>query len=408
MMIDLFRNEILHGNVLDKLKELDEESVHCCVTSPPYYGVRDYGTNPQIWAASKGENCTHEFVNIKTKKIDLTPGNPEMQRPWRKEHYKIEPTQSGFCIHCGAWKGELGLEPTPELYVEHLVQIFREVKRVLRKDGTCWLNLGDSYWGSGNASGHTEETENFGRKTNSYGTTKGHTVGKHTFFPEKLVEPCVLAGTSEHGVCAECGAPYERVLEKVVKRDLLKDADKQYRSRATEHQIVPVDQPNLGSVDKIPRSESANKFYTNTSTAGRLATYRQGARAYDAKYHTNEEGLFLNASERSITIQSEREESKTEAAELYPDDFEKQQWYINYVHEHGRMKQSQTIGWRKTCKCETNEAKPAIVLDPFFGAGTTGLVARKGNRDFIGIELNEKYIEIAKKRLAAELEPKLL
>lgn len=598
-MIDLFRNKILHGNVMDKLKELDKESVHCVVTSPPYYGVRNYGTNPQIWLRengidcthqfngeskkhnlggasikstlrntpgqkakegwTKGVSCEHEFMNIETKRNNGGGGDTEKQKTnvgsFLTDNRK---TISGFCIHCGAWKGELGLEPAPELYVEHLVQIFREVRRVLRADGTCWLNLGDSYWGSGNASGHTEETENYGRKIEGYGATKGHTVGKHTFYkpkdllliphrvaialqqdgwwvrsdivwskknpmpesvvdrpskaheyiflltknqkyyydaeaireeptsgpsdlrkmleqrdriggktlsaddplykanmntnigqkrgvgdpiagrnkrsvwevtttpfseahfatmPSKLVEPCILAETSEHGVCAECGAPYERILERE-KRNPSNgsrasgksetELEKQYRRRESEHQIVPVDQPNRGSVDKIPRAESATKFDTETSTAGRLATYRQGARAYDAKYHTNEEGLFLNASERSITIQSEREESKIEAAELYPDDYAKQQWYINYVHEHGRVKQNRTIGWRKTCKCETTEVKPAIVLDPFFGAGTTGLVARKGNRDFLGIELNEKYITIAKKRLAAELEAKLL
>ncbi len=461
--------------------------------------------------------------------------------------------ERGFCIHCGAWKGELGLEPTPELYIEHLVMIFREVKRVLRKDGTCWLNLGDSFWGGKGQSGRKESGIQELRNNNGESLNKGyqqlggkgitlpkdaaHSIFKpkdllliphrvaialqqdgwwvrsdivwykknpmpesvtdrpskaheyiflltksqkyyydveavreenQTFinrpdkeerinigdeysrrdnsktahniyakntgllesfniagrnkrsvwevtttpfaeahfatFPEKLVEPCVLAGTSEHGVCAECGRPYERILERERKNGKsITELQKQYRRRESEHQITPVDQPNRSSVDKVHRAESATKFDTENPTAGRLSTYRQGARAYEAKYHTNEEGLFLNASERSITIQNEREAQK-----LYPDDYQKQQWYINYVHEHGAVKQNRTIGWRKTCKCNCSKSKPAIVCDPFFGAGTTGLVARKGNRDFIGIELNEKYIEIAKKRLAAELEPKLL
>ena len=82
-------NEILIGDVREKLKELDDCSVQCCVTSPPYWGLRDYGESDQ-----------------------------------------------------------LGLEETPEEYVENMVKVFREVKRVLKDDGTCWLNLGDSYAGN--------------------------------------------------------------------------------------------------------------------------------------------------------------------------------------------------------------------------------------------------------------------
>jgi hypothetical protein len=59
------------------------------------------------------------------------------------------PRRSDSCAACGAWRGQLGLEPTPDLYVEHLVEVFREVWRVLRVDGTIWLNLGDRYVGSG-------------------------------------------------------------------------------------------------------------------------------------------------------------------------------------------------------------------------------------------------------------------
>jgi len=217
------RNIILQGNVLERLKDMETGRVHCMITSPPYYGVRNYGTEPQIWKPEGYTACgEHEFYEGEKKhnlggcssKSTLrdTPGQKAKEN-WAKgvscaEHEWIDQDRylyrgsskskklteghitelivtSGFCIKCGAWKGELGLEPTPELYIEHVVQIFREIKRVLRKDGTAWLNLGDSYWGSGNANGHTEETENFGRKTDSYGTTKGHTAKKHTILKPK-------------------------------------------------------------------------------------------------------------------------------------------------------------------------------------------------------------------------------
>src|SRR5690606_14075903 len=63
-----------------------------------------------------------------------------------------------FCQRCGAWRGALGLEPTPELFVAHIVDVFREVRRVLRKDGTLWLNIGDSYAASGRNAGNTNGT----------------------------------------------------------------------------------------------------------------------------------------------------------------------------------------------------------------------------------------------------------
>lgn len=590
------RNIILQGNVLSRLHDMETGTVHCMITSPPYYGLRAYGSDPQIWKPerctacdeyefyeekkkhnlggcsskstlrdtpgqkakenwAKGVSCMHEFtINAQPRRIrneaDIVDQNSIQAKSKTMSAAAFNATGSSFCIKCGAWKGELGLEPTPELYIEHLVQIFREIKRVLRKDGTAWLNLGDSYWGSwGNYGGQNrgdgkqreiingsqapnpayngledfipptatkhnylkpkdligipwrvalalqqdgwwlrsdiiwskknpmpesvtdrptksheyiflltksqkyyydaeaireepasgpsdlkkmyEQKDRIGGKTLNaddplYKANMSTNIGQKrgvgdpsgrnkrsvwevtttpfaeahfATFPQKLVEPCILAGTSEHGVCAECGKPYERILEKVSKRNFLKDADKQYRSRSTEHQITPKDQPNRGSVD-TPRAESATKYDTENSTAGRLATFRQGERMYNSKYNEAETGQQLNAFMREQTIVAERDESRIEAEELYPGDPIMQKKYINYIHEHGQLRKTKTIGWRKTCKCETDRIKPAVVLDPFFGAGTTGLVALRSGRNFIGIELNENYIKIAEKRLA--------
>ena len=130
------------------------ESVQCCTTSPPYWGLRDYGLPPTIWDGNK--DCEHVWGD----KI------PRQQSNWHTFEHKYHSAGShkttigskmkdtnltqnrgsgAYCQKCGAWLGCLGLEPTPELYVKHVVEIFREVKRVLRKDGTLWLNLGDTY-----------------------------------------------------------------------------------------------------------------------------------------------------------------------------------------------------------------------------------------------------------------------
>lgn len=104
--------DIRVGHALDVMRGMPDASVHCCVTSPPYFGLRDYGTPPQVWGGDPA--CAHEWNG------------------------------TAFC-ECGAWRGSLGLEPTAEMYVEHIVEIFREVRRVLRPDGTLWLVIGDSY-----------------------------------------------------------------------------------------------------------------------------------------------------------------------------------------------------------------------------------------------------------------------
>lgn len=123
------------GDVREVLKVLPAESVQMCVTSPPYFGLRDYGTAE--WDGGD-PRCEHTISgwndNLK----------PDVARPER------DGEKRKACLKCGARRvdRQIGLEPTPAAFVEVMVEVFREVKRVLRKDGTLWLNLGDSYAGS--------------------------------------------------------------------------------------------------------------------------------------------------------------------------------------------------------------------------------------------------------------------
>ena len=118
------KNKIYQGDCLEVMKTFPDESIQCCITSPPYWGLRDYGCDNQ-----------------------------------------------------------LGLESTPEEYVKNMVEVFREVKRILRKDGTCWLNLGDSYNGSGKA----------GKKDNNH--FKNHTeFGKPAKNKDKIGIPTNVKG----------------------------------------------------------------------------------------------------------------------------------------------------------------------------------------------------------------------
>jgi DNA modification methylase len=151
-------NKIYEGNALEILKGMPDESIDCCISSPPYYGLRAYGTNPQIWDAKEG--CEHEFIE---ERASLNRDNRNFQIGTQEQvlangrgtnHIKSKSVlKHGFCLKCGAWKGEFGLEPTFELYLSHLWQIYDEVYRVLKKTGTCFVNLGDSYSGSGSPGG---------------------------------------------------------------------------------------------------------------------------------------------------------------------------------------------------------------------------------------------------------------
>jgi DNA modification methylase len=146
------------GHALEVLRTLPDESVHCCVTSPPYWGLRDYGLEPQIWDASQPD-CLHdwgeEYVwppapdRCSAGKdafgngvfVSTLPRGAQAAKSARGSALST----GQFCQLCGAWMGSFGLEPTYDLYIDHTVQIFLEVRRVLRNDGTLWLNLGDSY-----------------------------------------------------------------------------------------------------------------------------------------------------------------------------------------------------------------------------------------------------------------------
>jgi len=148
-------NTIILGHALNILPQLPAESVNCVTCSPPYWSLRDYGVGPIIWDGDK--DCNHEFNEYNSKLLHEnrqnldggTLGNPK----YRENLHGFGNAKAGFCVKCGAWSGSLGLEPTFELYIKHLCDIFDEVKRVLRKDGTCWVNLGDSYASGNRASG---------------------------------------------------------------------------------------------------------------------------------------------------------------------------------------------------------------------------------------------------------------
>ena len=178
---------ILQGHVLDVLRTIPENSIHCAVTSPPFWGLRRYDLCgcAQDYVRGDGPNPMPKKADGAVRVRDPDPecrwcggtgqlpgmenlwgGEPSCEHVWKKTKPRRQrgendapnsPLQQGnrgatydalggrFCERCGAWFGSLGLEPTPSLYVEHMVSVLRELRRVLRSDGTLWLEIGDTY-----------------------------------------------------------------------------------------------------------------------------------------------------------------------------------------------------------------------------------------------------------------------
>ena len=116
------RVRILVGHVLDRLRELPDESVHCVITSPPYWGLRNYGTEPQVWGGDAG--CRHEW-DPRRYYVEGGGGarcsGEAFSEPGRANAARIKKArwrEDATCRKCGAWLGQLGLEPTPELYTD--------------------------------------------------------------------------------------------------------------------------------------------------------------------------------------------------------------------------------------------------------------------------------------------------
>lgn len=317
--------KIIIGDCREVLKTLPEKSVHCCVTSPPYYKLRRY----------------------------CKPGTPEAEY-------------------------EVGQEQTPEEYISNLVEIFREVKRVLRDDSTLFINIKDCYdknnelrgipwqlafalkadgwrliqeiiWEKPNCmpesvtkrctNSHESiflfakskkyffDNEAIKEPLNSGNPYLGTSDGKRNkrsvwSIPTKpykkahfaafnidLIDPCLKAGTSEHGVCSECGAPFERVTEK---------------TGYTEH----------GGLRKRADAPGAEVSQSSVFRTGLI----------------------------SIT---------------------------------------QTVGWQPSCTCNAPSI-PATVLDPFGGSGTVGQWCNQNNRNSILIELNPEYKALIEERINAK------
>jgi DNA modification methylase len=341
-------NKIYQGDAFEILKTLPDNSIQCCVTSPPYWNLRDYGIDDQ-----------------------------------------------------------LGLEETPEKYVEHMIQVFKEVKRVLTLDGTLWLNIGDSYAAASknrSKEQHDAKSTLEGRKNGGCLIQKSKITGN--LKSKDLVGiPWMLAFALRNDgwylrqdiIWSKPNPMPESVTDRCTKSHeyifLLSKSQKYYYDADSIKQ--PLKDTSITRLSQnIENQNGSNRVPGKTN--GNMKAVRPHGIVRDRL-------LDYNSKEKILRPNTKRGVFKNEHLIQGPNEKANKRSVWEVCTESFSEAHFATFPQKLIIDCiKAGSREKDIILDPFFGAGTTGIVAKKLNRNFIGIELNSEYIKIAERRLNSE------
>ena len=354
------RHTILHADVMDGLRSLPDRSVHCIITSPPYWGLRDYGV-----------------------------------------------------------EGQIGLEPTPEEYVARMVEVFREVRRVLRDDGTLWLNLGDSYAGGGGFAPNAPSTAT--SISGRYGTT-GALISYGGIRPQGSIKPKDLVGIPWRVAFAlQADGWYLRSDIIWHKPNPMPESVRDRPTKAHEHMFLltksrryyydadAVREP-CATTDRERGNGNgpyrADHFNHNPLGRNRRDVWTIPTRPYKGAHFATfppalvEPCIKAGTSERGCCPECgapwRRVVEREKADRIDRTDNPNQRGLMRCPSQ---LDKTRTVGFEPSCTCGTGETVPCVVLDPFGGSGTVAKVARDLGRSSVMIELNPEYVGIMKKRL---------
>jgi DNA modification methylase len=331
-------NRIINSDCIKGMKDLPDNSVDCCITSPPYFGLRDYG---------------HE--------------------------------------------GQIGLEETPELFVSKMVEVFTEVKRVLKKEGTLWLNLGDSYANPSKPGGGDP------------------TIGKRNLGGKEYKKIPVPEGLKPKDLI---GIPWQVAFA-------LRSSGWYLRQDIIWHKPNPMPESVTDRCTKAHEyifllSKSSKYYYDSDSIRTEAKNPTDDLRRYQAQTWDNKntpDELRNGIRPKKVKIPGGWDRGEGSHGTIHRDGRASAEYQVAEIKEGANKRSVWTIPTMPYSEAhfatfpedlivdciKAGCPENGLVLDPFMGAGTTALVASKLNRNFIGFELNAEYIAIAKKRLQDEL-----
>jgi site-specific DNA-methyltransferase (adenine-specific) len=370
-------NKIHHGHCLDHLRSWPDNFLDCVVTSPPYYGLRSYGTEPQVWDGdpkcehSWGEALPYAKQDNRTLEQKIAQGaTVGSNQSFNNENTTA--TSGSFCGKCPAWHGELGLEPTFQLYISHLIDIFREVKRVLKPSGTVWVNLGDSY-GHGTGSDR-QQSSNPG-------------VGANNEKAQNSVPRNGGLAKSLMNIPARFAIAMTDELQFIQRNEIIWHKPACMPSSAKDRFTI--------DYEPIFFFTKNRKYWFEQQRIPAIGASGWAKQRGKGEHHERQKGDsgFVNDAATGTTIDTWTDTGDRNMRTVWKVNFEPQS------EEHYASYPTRLIEIPIKAGCPEN----GIVYDPFGGTATTALVAHRLGRQWICSELQPKYVEIANERLEPHL-----
>lgn len=439
---------IINGHVIPALATIPDNTIDLIVTSPPYWGLRDYGEETvTVWDGDS--ECEHEWINEQRRLHGGTVTTSVVGNVLNDAAKTDWVTKDGFCSKCGAWRGQLGLEPSLDLYIKHLLQITAELYRVLKPTGVLFWNQGDSYGGS---------WQDYGARESKQRAKSTISFPRHDN-PSKAIPPTARA--PQKCMCLQNYRLLIRLVDEqgwILRNTVIWNKTNHMPSSVKDRFtngyepifMLTKEKRYWFDLDAVrePFTEPLNRWGGNNVRIPKETKWIDGDEKArwqmsirDRESRPNPSGKnpgdvwtmntqpFPDAHfavfppelpERCIKCGCPKEictqcgKARVRIIERDVGDVEDRPYCFNgqmkgvgklstQGTQHSTLGQQDkvnrtTIGWT-TCACENPEYRPGIVLDPFFGSGTTMKVARKLGVSCIGIEISPKYVAMAKREV---------
>lgn len=404
--------QILTGDALELLRGMEAESIDCCVTSPLYYGLRDYDTG--TWEGGDA-SCQH-IVGEMRRGLGLASSVVSVRGGGHKAAEVADIKAKALCPHCGAVRvdRQIGLEETPAAFVARLVEVFREVRRVLKKEGTCWLNLGDSYAGSWGA--QSRDTNNGKHAYAGVSATSANQVRaaqkttRTGSIREKGLKPKDLMGIPWRVAFALQDDGWF-LRQDIIwhKPNPMPESVKDRCTKAHEYMFLltksaryyfdaeAIEEPCSDNTHARLSQDVQAQIGSERANGGTRADRPMKAVGKNSAQNVDRVPVSRKMSAEGVGVKNNG--SMNAALAIMPETRNKRSvWTVAseaYKEAHFATFPPKLIEPCILAGCPEG----GTVLDPFGGSGTTAMVANRNQRNAVLVELNPKYVAMARRRI---------